>query len=74
MSETHPNAYKMEADEKRAQAAVLLAAAEKLDPTPVEEPAEETPAPKPKKAAAAPATAGEETPAEAPAPEKSVKK
>lgn len=50
MSETHPNAFKMEAIEKRQQATVLLAEAEKLDPTPVkddvdveaEKPAEET--------------------------------
>lgn len=37
MSETHPNAFKMEAEEKRRQAANLLAEAEQLDPTSVED-------------------------------------
>ncbi len=49
MSETHPNAFKMEAAEMRRQAATLLGEAERLDPTPVEEPAKEE-APKAKKA------------------------
>jgi len=34
MAETHPNALKLEAQEKREQAAQLLAEAEALDPTP----------------------------------------
>lgn len=42
MSETHSNAFKMEADEKRQQAAILLAEAEKLDPTPEEKPKKTT--------------------------------
>jgi hypothetical protein len=43
MSETHENAFKMEADEMRRQAATLLGEAERLDPTPVEKPAKEVP-------------------------------